>query len=108
MENMKDSKHSLSSLRKLLGQLSAAGFVGKIKSFEKNYVALYYRGVFRTNIGVIAFANFINAENLAGISTERAYPKFEAIRRTIEGWDKLLSFKFGDAEYHRDYCAFGF
>ena len=84
---------------KLLGQLAQP--VGwEIKSFEKNYVGLLSRRI-ADKEGLIAFSNFIN-EKLA--IHERAYPSLK--QKFIELTQLLSGMR--DADYHRDYCAFGF
>lgn len=84
---------------KLLGQL-AQPVSWEIKSFEKNYVGLLSRRI-SDKQGLIAFANFIN-EKLA--IHERAYPSLKLKFIELVG---LLS-GISEADYHRDYCAFGF
>ena len=84
---------------KLLGQL-AQPVSWEIKSFEKNYVGLLSRRI-SDKLGLIAFANFIN-QKLA--IHERAYPSLK--EKFIE-LARLLN-EISEADYHRDYCAFGF
>lgn len=84
---------------KLLGQL-AQPVSWEIKSFEKNYVGLLSRRI-SDKQDLIAFANFIN-QKLA--IHERAYPSLK--EKFIE-LARLLS-EISEADYHRDYCAFGF
>jgi hypothetical protein len=97
MEAMHDSNSYKAG--KLLGQL-AQPVSWEIKSFEKNYVGLLSRRI-SDKQGLIAFANFIN-EKLA--IHERAYPSLKQKFIELVG---LLS-GIGEADYHRDYCAFGF
>lgn len=84
---------------KLLGQL-AQPVSWEIKSFEKNYVGLLSRRI-SDKQGLVAFANFIN-EKLA--IHERAYP---SLRQKFIELVGLLG-GISEADYHRDYCAFGF
>jgi hypothetical protein len=97
MEAMHDSNSYKAG--KLLGQL-AQPVSWEIKSFEKNYVGLLSRRI-SDKQGVIAFANFVN-QKLA--IHERAYPSLK--EKFIE-LARLLS-EIKEADYHRDYCAFGF
>lgn len=97
MEAMHDSNSYKAG--KLLGQL-AQPVSWEIKSFEKNYVGLLSRRI-SDKQGLIAFANFIN-EKLA--IHERTYPSLKQKFIELTG---LLS-QINDADYHRDYCAFGF
>ncbi|MFN7947726.1 MAG: hypothetical protein U0Z53_20420 [Blastocatellia bacterium] len=97
MQIMTDSNSY--QIGKLLGQLAQP--VGwEIKSFEKNYVGLLSRRI-ADKEGLIAFSNFIN-EKLA--IHERAYPSLK--QKFIELTQLLNGMR--DADYHRDYCAFGF
>lgn len=84
---------------RLLGKL-AQPVSWEIKSFEKNYVGLLSRRI-SDKEGLIAFSNFIN-EKLA--IHERAYPSLKEKFIELAG---LLS-AINEANYHRDYCAFGF
>ncbi|HKQ06423.1 MAG TPA: hypothetical protein VJ464_14910 [Blastocatellia bacterium] len=97
METMNDSNSYKAG--KLLGQL-AQPVSWEIKSFEKNYVGLLSRRI-SDKQSLVAFANFIN-EKLA--IHERAYPSLK--QKFIE-LVRLLS-EISEANYHRDYCAFGF
>lgn len=97
MEAMHDSNSYKAG--KLLGQL-AQPVSWEIKSFEKNYVGLLSRRI-SDRQSLIAFANFIN-EKLA--IHERAYPSLKQKFIELVG---LLS-GINEADYHRDYCAFGF
>jgi hypothetical protein len=97
MEAMNDSNSYKAG--KLLGQL-AQPVSWEIKSFEKNYVGLLSRRI-SDKQSLIAFANFIN-EKLA--IHERAYPSLKQKFIELVG---LLS-GISEADYHGDYCAFGF
>jgi hypothetical protein len=97
METMHDSNSYKAG--KLLGQLSQP-VSWEIKSFEKNYVGLLSRRI-SDKQGLIAFTNFIN-QKLA--IHERAYP---SLKEKFTQLAALLS-EISDANYHRDYCAFGF
>ena len=97
MEEMSNSNSYRAG--KLLGHL-AQPVSWEIKSFEKNYVGLLSRRI-SDKQGLISFANFIN-EKLA--IHERAYP---SLKEKFVELAQLLS-DIGEADYHRDYCAFGF
>jgi hypothetical protein len=97
METMHDSNSY--RVGRLLGKL-AQPVSWEIKSFEKNYVGLLSRRI-SDKEGLIAFSNFIN-EKLA--IHERAYPSLKDKFIELVG---LLS-AISEADYHRDYCAFGF
>jgi hypothetical protein len=97
METMNDSNSYKAG--RLLGQL-AQPVSWEIKSFEKNYVGLLSRRI-SDKRNLIAFSNFIN-EKLA--IHGRAYPKLKEKFIELTG---LLS-EISEANYHRDYCAFGF
>jgi hypothetical protein len=97
MKTMNDSDSYKAG--KLLGQL-AQPVSWEIKSFEKNYVGLLSRRILDKQ-GLIAFANFIN-EKL--VIHERAYPSLR--QKFIELVGLLGGIR--EADYHRDYCAFGF
>jgi hypothetical protein len=97
MKTMSDSNSY--KVGKLLGQLSQP-VSWDIKSFEKNYVGLLSRRI-SDKQGLIAFTNFIN-QKLA--IHERAYPSLKGKFTELAA---LLS-EISEADYHRDYCAFGF
>jgi hypothetical protein len=97
MEAMHDSNSYKAG--RLLGKL-AQPVSWEIKSFEKNYVGLLSRRI-SDKEGLIAFSNFIN-EKLA--IHERVYPSLKEKFIELVG---LLS-AISEADYHRDYCAFGF
>ena len=96
-----ETMHASNSYKagKLLGQL-AQPVSWEIKSFEKNYVGLLSRRISDKH-GLIAFANFIN-QKLA--IHERAYP---SLKEKFTELAALLS-EISEADFHRDYCAFGF